>query len=368
MRINSIVVGVGFGDEGKGRVVDALCDNYSTVVRFSGGQQAGHTVIRNGIKHIFSSFGAGTLKGCPTFFTEDTCIYPKTINSEWEVLKDKGIEGKLWVDPYAKVTTPWDVWAGRGRELAEKHGSCGLGIGATMKRNESPVKLYALDLFAPRPYLEQRLAAIARFYEGVEPSQDDIDLFWQGVTNKKFELRNWREIYSDWKHFVFEGSQGILLDMDHGIFPHVTYANTTSKNALKYLKGSVVDIAYVSRCYSTRHGNGWFDKDPISLINNEEEINKLNPWQGEFKVGEFDYDLLNWAITVDSSYHSLNKSLVITCMDQRPDFKLIRANLNHTFKGIYGSNSPHSESHIYSDGASPYFGRVDYFEQKQFVA
>ncbi len=340
---DKIVIGCGYGDEAKGLTVHNLCNPHSLVVRFSGGQQAGHTVIHNGVKHIFSNFGAGTLKGCPTFFTEDTCVYPKTISREWNILKEKGFDAKLFIHPHAKVTTPYDVWAGRGREKDNKHGSCGLGIGATMKRNEGPVKLMAIDLLAPRKFLEKRLETISRYYPGAEPSADDMREFWEAVENPKFQVKQIRDtVYHT--DIVFEGSQGILLDMDHGIFPNVTYANTICKNALKYASERT-DMFYVTRCYSTRHGNGWFDAPPIDLINNEEEINKYNEWQGEFKVGELDYDLLNYAIDVDMSYHNFHVNLVMSCLDQRPDFKLDRKKLNianNRSYAVFGNDSPHS--------------------------
>ena len=84
MKHPKIVIGLGYGDEGKGRTVDYLCSQNpnSIVVRFSGGQQAGHTVMTNGIKHIFSNYGAGTLQGCPTYISEHATIYPLTMLME----------------------------------------------------------------------------------------------------------------------------------------------------------------------------------------------------------------------------------------------------------------------------------------------
>lgn len=346
---SSIVLGSGYGDEGKGLAVHNLCNPDSLVVRFSGGQQAGHTVIHNGVKHVFSNFGAGTMKGCSTFFTEDTCIYPKTITTEWNELVKKGLNPKLYVSPLAKVTTPYDVWTGRLNERKVCHGSCGLGIGATMKRNEGPVKLYAIDLLAPKRFLRDKLNAIrdhcgfdhllpedrSRFFE-------DMAAFDEAVDNRHFDICRFDQLprYSD---IVFEGSQGILLDMDHGIFPHVTYANTTSKNAWKYA-GADVKVHYITRCYQTRHGNGPFDAAPITLENNSEEINVENTWQGSFKVGEIDYGLLRYAFDIDRAYHpcDVERNLVVGCLDQRPEFTFDLEAVG-TFDNVYGNYSPKSD-------------------------
>jgi len=328
---DKIVIGLGAGDEAKGLTVNELCNPDSLVVRFSGGQQAGHTVIHNGVKHIFSNFGAGTMKGCPTFFTEDTCIYPKTIKREWGDLRNKGFDPKLFVSPFAKVTTTYDVWAGRIKEKKLRHGSCGLGIGATMKRNEGPVKLYAVDLLAPKRYLTAKIQAIGNYYESDfnalldwqewEAFHHDLDLFYESIEDRKFDICRFDQLpaYSD---IVFEGSQGVLLDMSHAIFPHCTFANTTSKNAWKYARPDT-EVYHVTRCYKTRHGNGPFEGEPVKLINNQEEINKLNDWQGEFKTAEIDYNLLRYAANVDYSYHptETKTNLVVTCLDQRPGFK-----------------------------------------------
>lgn len=348
---DSIVLGCGYGDEGKGLAVHNLCRPDSLVVRFSGGQQAGHTVIHDGVKHVFSNFGAGTLKGCATFFTEDTCIYPKTISREWGELVGKGATPNLYVHPLAKVTTPYDVWMGRINERKARHGSCGLGIGATMKRNEGPVKLYAIDLLAPKSVLASKLKSIERHYlfnlfpldrGDHERFTSDMEAFNEAVSNRRFEVRRFDQL-TKYSNLVFEGSQGILLDMDHGVFPHVTYSNTTSKNAWKYAQMDS-QVYYATRCYQTRHGNGPFEEGAIQLVNNQDEINVLNTWQGPFKVAEIDYALLNHAVNIDCGYHPYRarRHLIVGCLDQRPDFGFAFPIMRKAFDSVYGNYSAKS--------------------------
>lgn len=153
-------------------------------------------------------------------------------------------------------------------------------------------------------------------------------------------------------NLIFEGSQGIMLDMNHGLFPNVTYANTTSKNALEICKKldiKDIEIYYVTRCYQTRHGAGWMsNRESIVLINTEDEINKFNNWQKEFRIGEIDYNLLNHAYRIDNIYsEGIPKNLVVTCLDQRPDFEFDYSRLEQKFNKIFKSYSANSETFVW---------------------
>ena len=156
----------------------------------------------------------------------------------------------------------------------------------------------------------------------------------------------------EYDELIFEGSQGIMLDMDHGVFPNVTYANTTTKNAHDVLdKLGVTDrhVYYITRCYATRHGSGPFPDVKMDLINNEEEINVFNEFQKEFKTAPIDYKMLNQALAFDSIYSNgkvKTKNIVVTCLDQMPNFEFDYKQLNTTFSRIYESNSPKSENFL----------------------
>lgn len=352
-----------FGDEAKGVVVDNLCDPTSLVVRFSGGQQCGHTVMRDGIKHTFSSFGAGTLQGAGTYFTEHTTLFPKTFLKEYDVLVSKGITPpKVGVHPLTRITTIYDVAYNRASEKVNRNGSCGLGVGATMKRNdETHYNLYACDLENEFVY-NHKMGAINCYYDGLVSKQskeffseywDQLDELYQDCDVREKERQDFlskirvvlfENYYMRFSNIVFEGSQGIQLDMHHGIFPNVTYANTTSKNAIEYLKkyDLEADVFYVTRCYGTRHGEGPIPNcEIVDLINNEEEINVFNAYQQEFKVFEFDMRIVEHAIRVDGIYHEdrvQNKNLVITCLDQRPGWRIPEYHVS--LNGIYLNDSP----------------------------
>lgn len=350
MQEAKIVIGLGYGDEGKGITTDFLCGKYpnSIVIRFSGGQQAAHTVFHKGIKHVHSSFTSGTLRNCPSYFSEHCTIHPTFLYNEYLELKEKGINPKLYIHPLAKVTTPFDVWHNINNNKNLKHGTCGKGVGATMKRNEGPYKLYAIDLIAPENFLIEKLKAIALYY-GMQENEfltEKLTLFLDNIKKIKWNIINY-EFLKTFKTLIFEGSQGILLDMHHGIFPNVTYANTTSKNAYEIcnkLNISNIENYYVTRSYLSRHGAGWMqNEDDIILKNNESETCTYNEYQKELRIGELDIELLEHALKIDGLYSKpKNKNLVITCLDQR-NIKIDFSTLFLLFNKIYGSYSPDSK-------------------------
>lgn len=357
-----IVLGCGWGDEGKGNTTAWICSKHINsseciVVRFSGGQQAGHNVVYNNKSHICQSFGSGVLHGKPTLISSYCTFYLSRLNNEYYVLKEKlGYSPVLFIDSMAHMTTPMDVAWNRANEKLNNHGSVGLGVAATYKRNlETPYKLYACDLMSYFIYL-QKYHNIKKYYDDMVSSHPYKDFYYETLekeesmfiyTGSIFSIVNQADILSSFNHIVFEGSQGILLDMIHGVYPNVTYGNTTSKNAMEMITSISytvdIDIYYVTRCYQTRHGNGKMsDEKDLTLINCN-ETNVTSEWQGIFRIGEFDYNLLNYSISVDSIYHknkNVNKNLVVTCMDQLPSFILDDHKINTDINDIYLVYSP----------------------------
>ncbi len=350
MKTAEIVIGLGFGDEGKGITTDFLAARNpdALVIRFSGGQQAAHTVMIGDRKHVHSSFCSGALRGLPSYFTEHCTIHPVFMYNEWKELKAKNGNTELHIHPLAKVTTPFDVLHNRRDVRNTEHGTCGKGVGATMKRQESPYRLFAADLIAPRPMLIEKLKGIALYYglSEDEEIQQALDDFFHAIDEIEWNIEGYDYLES-FDHLIFEGSQGILLDMDHGVFPNVTYAHTTSKNAREVCSQLGIDhieMFYVTRNYGTRHGNGWMSNErELPLRNNEEETCTFNDYQGAFRTGDLDYQLLDYALKVDEGYGiAQRKNLVVTCLDQL-DEPFEPGKLNSRFDEIWGSFSPYSK-------------------------
>jgi adenylosuccinate synthase len=331
----SIVLGAGFGDEGKGRTVSYLVSQSKKplVIRFSGGHQAGHTVFVNNKQHIFSHFGSGTLQNAPTYWSKFCTTYPIGLVNEWTALKDQGINSSIFIDPLSPVTTPFDVYANRYVNANNQHGTCGAGFGTTIERQENHYKLQFIDLFY-HSVLEAKLKNIEDYYKAKgwvfsnEPDfKNRMKCFFDSVDIiNHYDIGNIQDFqFNDFDHVIFEGSQGLLLDKDIGFFPNVTRSNTTSENALALIDELFntvekdITTFFVTRCYQTRHGNGYMsDERFLDLKNIENETNILNSYQGKFRTGYLDLSLLRYAIYRETLNNpkGIKYCLVVTCIDQ----------------------------------------------------
>ena len=355
-RTTKIVIGLGFGDEGKGLTTSYLCSitENPLVIRFNGGHQAGHTVVHNGNRHVFSNFGAGTLQGVPSFWNKDCTIFPRSIVNEHNTLGEFGDcpAPILYVHPLCPVTTPYDFHANQLEEDARgtnRHGSVGTGFGKTIQRQEDFYTLYAQDLFYPS-IVKAKLSNIAKYYGDIRlPSKETIANFMLDIEDCLKIIRidkSFRDLAMEGFNFICEGAQGVLLDQDFGFFPNVTRSNTTSKNAMELLGLLKPEIYYVTRAYGTRHGVGFMSKESsaesLGLKNTENETNVSHKYQGDFRVGEIDTEMINYAIQSDSHFsRGGQKNLVITCLDQYDlDIEAFLDDIKCTFENVYTSHGP----------------------------
>jgi len=338
-----IILGTLFGDEGKGAFVNYRCSvaKRPMVVRFNGGHQVGHTVVVGDKRHVFSNFGSGTLQGTPTFWSKFCTVSPTGVMKEGKILRKMGVKPVIYYDANAMVTTPFDILQNRNLENALNHGSVGVGFGQTIQRNEDKYHLYMRDLLYPEirdaklkniinkyyrfnfdPAKSQQNKATRELYDAFIYACDDL-------VNRYEILHNGLAGLYD-NNFIFEGGQGIMLDMDYGFFPNVTRSNTTAKNALEIIKeiekgiSHKLDIKtyYMTRAYQCRHGNGHMtneDLDTSYIIDNPNETNVEGDFQGTFRKSVLDLDLLQYAINCDKYENPKSKrTLVVTCLDQVP--------------------------------------------------
>lgn len=344
----SIVIGLGYGDEGKGLVTDYCSSQFpdTLTIRFNGGQQAGHTVcLPGGRRHVFSSFGAGTWRGAATYWSAYCTVSPGALLNEYQALRQLKLKPVLYLDRHCPVTTHYDVLFNRLLENQRgegRHGSCGMGFGQTIARNEDGL-CFSVSELLDGTQAAPKLLEIRRYYireaekqqldfTGFDHEAEDLRFLnyitaCRNLLNKTLFLTTEQEIFSNkhsWQQYVFEGAQGVLLDMDYGHFPHVTRSHTSSKNALAMISRNgaafgKVSIFYVSRVYQTRHGEGPMNATQVQLHlkNNEQETNVFNAYQGNFKVAPLDTGALKRAIAHDEIYSKgIPKNLVLTCADQ----------------------------------------------------
>ncbi|MEO7691538.1 MAG: adenylosuccinate synthetase, partial [Sphingomonas sp.] len=137
------VIGACYGDEGKGRTVDAIAHRLgagTVVVRSNGGAQAGHTVVApSGARHVFHQLGSGAFAGAATHFSRFMVSHPMMLGEEVRAVAALGGAIAITADPRGYVTTPWDMMVNQAIEMARggaRHGSCGLGFGETVLRCE----------------------------------------------------------------------------------------------------------------------------------------------------------------------------------------------------------------------------------------
>ena len=358
----SIVTDLGFGDAGKGTMVDFLArqSQNAVVVRFNGGAQAAHNVhTASGQHHTFSQFGSGTLvPGTRTFLSRFVLFDPYALMQEAKGLERLGVTNPLslvTVDEAALTVTPFQKAANRVREVLRgdgRHGSVGMGIGETMSDIIAfPAQaVYAHDLrdvHLLAAKLEKQQALKYAEFEGVLPSLQARDILHEELrilTDPHAPMLIARTMVtlmqsctlgtiatlrrlSATHPLIFEGAQGILIDEWYGFHPYTTWSTTTHANANALLRelhyvGPVTRYGVV-RAYSTRHGPGPFPSENAALTTAlPDSHNTFGVWQRDFRVGWLDVPLTRYALAVSEG----TNTLVLTHLDrfaQLPQKKVV---------------------------------------------
>jgi adenylosuccinate synthase len=321
---NVVVVGAQWGDEGKGKIVDLLTQYADVVVRFQGGNNAGHTLVVDGEKTVLHLIPSGILHpGKACVIGNGVVIDPEVLGLEIDRLKAKGFlkdDGQLVVSLDAHVIMPWHKAIDIAREVAMgegKIGTTGRGIGPTYEDKVARRGLRVRDLLD-----EARLARKVK--ERAAAARDELkrlgatpDLDEAAIVKKYADLGRRMAGYatdvSIWLHralqqgkqLLFEGAQGTMLDVDHGTYPFVTSSNTVAGNAVVGcgLGPTAVDFVLgITKAYSTRVGGGPY---PTEL--KDETGERLRKVGGEFgattgrprRTGWFDALALRFAARVN---------------------------------------------------------------------
>jgi adenylosuccinate synthase len=272
-----IVVGVQWGDEGKGKIVDLLTEKARFVVRWAGGANAGHTLVVDGKKYVTRLIPSGVLRsGVTCVLGEGMVIDPAVLVEEIRTFRGHGCikgDGDLVVAERAHLTLPHHVEMDRLRE--DRPGSIGTtkrGIGPTYESKAARIGLRVGDLFRPerfRARLERHLSAITPYVRelgGATPIAAEITAKYMALAE---ELRPFVADASRTVHaavvrgdnVLFEGAQGVLLDLDHGTYPFVTSSSTTAGGACAGLgigPTKIDAVLGVAKGYATRVGDGPF--------------------------------------------------------------------------------------------------------------
>lgn len=340
------VIGASYGDEGKGRTVEWLaaphgCD--ALVVRSNGGAQAAHTVVReDGARHVFHQIGSGALQRARTHLSRFIVSHPILLAEELAALAKLGVDPLITADPRGAVTTPWDMMVNQAVETARggaRHGSCGLGFGETVGRNEIEDYVLTVGDLAKADLLDRLRKLrdcwlVLRLEElGLDCSEGPLEFAWSDdlldrflaqcrVFASRVSMRADAEIGTECV-VIFEGAQGLLLDQHAPGFPYLTRSNTGMANiaAIAAEAGiSSVDKVYATRCYLTRHGRGPMEdeRDIADWYAVVDPTNLPNPWQESLRFGLLDPAQLGERVQTDVTAACLagNTSLAVSCLDQ----------------------------------------------------
>jgi adenylosuccinate synthase len=337
------LLGLGFGDEGKGTMTDWFCREFDLdlVVRFNGGSQAGHRVVMpDGRSHIFNQVSAATfIPTVETYISEEMLFYPSKLVLEARRLYRKQVKNfwpRLHINRGAVMINPYQIMMNQLRELArgrEAHGSCGNGVGEAVADCQDGRAIRAGDLLDrtffrnrlldlvsyKRAEAEQlrgqssdpRLAKVIEYFVTTYPPSELLKLYDQFMKlarhclegSDDFLEKNLREP----KSILFENAQGALLHPLFGFHPHVTKTWTTYHNVNKILQARAFAPAIyrrikvgILRAYHHRHGQGPLVTEDLSLTARlPETVKKGCFWNGEMRVGWFDLLAGRYGIAVN---------------------------------------------------------------------
>ncbi len=286
---NVVVVGSQWGDEGKGKIVDWLSSEADVVVRFQGGHNAGHTLVIDGVTYKLRLLPSGIVrKNKISIIGNGVVVDPWALLDEIEEAKSKAVEineNNLILSEAATLILPFHKEMDEIREDSagkSKIGTTRRGIGPAYEDKVGRRSIRVMDL-ASKKNLENRLAVVLEHHNAIRKGlgkpiyeKDKLvgDLLKIAPNILKYSAPVWRKIdqfKSENKKILFEGAQGILLDVDHGTYPYVTSSNTVAASAATGSGCGPNSINYVlgiTKAYTTRVGEGPFPTELTDDIGN----------------------------------------------------------------------------------------------------
>lgn len=335
----AVLVGSQWGDEGKGKIVDILSENFEIVTRYQGGANAGHTVEIGDKKYILHLIPSGILReSCICVIGNGVVIDPNALLNEIELLEKNGIRvaGRLFISHNAHLIMPYHKLLDSINESGEnKIGTTGRGIGPCYIDKFARKGIRIVDLLNKkvleekiRENLKEKNNLLKKIYEHEELNVDDIIKEYLEFDKKidqyiKDVPAFLNEEISKGKSVLLEGAQGALLDVDHGTYPYVTSSSPTSGGACTGtgIPPTKIDsVIGIVKAYTTRVGHGPF---PTELLNADGE--KLRSVGAEFgattgrprRCGWFDAPLVKYSAMINGiTETAITKLDVLSAFDE----------------------------------------------------
>ncbi len=343
----SVILGLQFGDEGKGKITDFISRDYDDVVRFNGGSNAGHTVVINGEKFKFHLIPSGAMQSKVVILGNGMVIDPEELVSEIELLKKSKKDIEIKISAGAHIVTKMHKCLDKKEEAVRSKlniGTTSQGIGPTYEDKYARTGIRFIDL-SNKEIISDKIETIfnmkrellkGSIYENPEERKKMVeDLFSYGNSILKYMDYTENVIYKDYrngKNILFEGAQGGMLDIDFGIYPFVTSSNTLA-GAMSTGSGfsfrKVDRVIGVFKAYTSKVGSGPFPSE----ILDDSTLRDLGSEYGTTtgrprRVGWLDLPLLKYTSMMNDV-----DSLAITKVDVLGQLKIIKVATKYTLDG-----------------------------------
>src|SRR5436189_5371483 len=280
----AVIVGAQWGDEGKGKIVDVLSENFTVVARYAGGHNAGHTVIIKGKKFILQLVPCGVLRsGCRSVIGNGVVLDPMAFLKEVAALRENGVkvDGNLFVSNRAHVILPYHRMIELAAENAPgrvKIGTTSRGIGPAYEDKMGRRGLRVVDLLDSqllRTHIENACREKNMIGHALFNSDPlDADKMFKEYSEVAQQVAPFvcdtavllNQAIAAGKSVVFEGAQGTMLDIDHGTYPFVTSSSATSGGAVTGTgvpPTSIDTVIGITKAYCTRVGSGPFPSEML---------------------------------------------------------------------------------------------------------
>ena len=345
MAENTLILGLQWGDEGKGKIVDNLSESTDIVCRFQGGHNAGHTIKVNGDKTVLHLIPSGILhQNTKCLIGNGVVLALDALHKEIENLKEKKISfsNRFFVSSACTLILPSHISLDKVKDKKESIGTTGRGIGPAYEDKIGRRAIRFCDLGQPE-ILKKKVQTLVGYHNQLLENLYDHDTHDPDVVfNELMEFKDLyeeycvdsQEIMFEWINndfsILFEGAQGTLLDIDHGTYPYVTSSSTTAggvSTGLGVGPKFINKIIGISKAYTTRVGEGPF---PTELFDESGALlakkgNEFGATTGRpRRCGWLDLVLLKKAIFINSV-----TDLCITKLDVLDEMEEINVCINY---------------------------------------
>jgi len=337
---NTLILGLQWGDEGKGKIVDNLSENIDVVCRFQGGHNAGHTIKVNSEKTVLHLIPSGILhKNTKCLIGNGVVLALDALDKEINNLKERGIDFKnrFFVSSACALILPTHISIDQVRDKQESIGTTGRGIGPAYEDKIGRRAIRFGDI-EDQDLLKEKVEMLVGYHNRI---LKDLYQHKPHSVNEVFdEIMKYKHLYDEFcidsqdlmyewvknkKSILFEGAQGTLLDIDHGTYPYVTSSSTTAggvSTGLGIGPKYINKIIGISKAYTTRVGEGpflteLFDEDGALLAKRGNEFGATTGRPR--RCGWLDLVALKKAIFTNSV-----SDLCITKLDVLDETKVIR--------------------------------------------